>query len=174
MGAGVGFGVATDDTLAPIQLLQNIYLESYGLRKYAPTVLHPMHFSWKGFSSPVYYSLSLPTTLEFSPKSRKVSSTLYDLSELKHILEVFFEEVSCGHLKIEDTIIRTLAEDINFDFFHSKFDRHSEIKLTSEMVKGDSALYKSLAQYEGRELAESGTFVRGCVRISYKGDCIKS
>jgi len=170
LGTGVGFGTATNNELAPIELLQKVYLESYGLRRYAPTLMHPVHFSIFDLSNPVYYSLSLPTTLAFSPKSRKISSTLHDLSELKHILTVFFDEVRCSRLKIEDTVIGKLATHTNFDFFHNKYDRHGEIRSTREMVEGDLALLHSLNQHDKKEFAESGTFVRGCVRISHKLD----
>ncbi|EKD91568.1 MAG: hypothetical protein ACD_29C00485G0003 [uncultured bacterium] len=170
LGTGVGFGVATNDILGPVELLQRVYIESYGLRKYAPTLMHPMHFSLYHSHNPVYYSLLLPTTLAFSPKSRKISSTLHDLSELKHILTVFFDEIRCDRLKIEDTIIGQLASQIKFDFYHSKYDRHGEIKSTRELTEGDPALLRNLEQHKKREFAESGTFVRGCIRISHQKD----
>lgn len=168
LGTGVGFSIATNDILGPVELFQKVYLESYGLRRYVPAVMHPMHFSLYKANNPVYYSLSLPTTLAFSPKSRKISSTLHDLSELKHILTVFFDEVRCNRLKIEDTVIGKLATHINFDFFHNKHDMHGEIQSTREMIKGDFALLYNLTRYNNREFAESGAFIRGCIRISHK------
>lgn len=167
LGTGVGFGIATNEMLAPIETIQKIYSDSYGVKRYAPTLMHPMHFSLFDFCNPVYYSLSLPTTLEFSPKSRKISSTLHDLSELKHILNIFLDEVRCGRLKIEETVIGKLATHLEFDFFHNKYDRHGEIRPTREMLVGDATLTKSLNK---REFAESGTFVRGCVRLSHKNN----
>lgn len=168
VGTAVGFGIAKNDLLAPIDVIQRAYLESYGLRNYIPTLMHPIHFSLFQKSDPIYYSLSLPTTLEFSPKSRKVSSTLHDLTELKHILTVYLDEVKSGRLKIDDTVIGKIAKDLNFDFFHNKRDRHSEIKLTKEIIKIAPEVTGSLQQFKGREFAESGTFVRGCVRVSHR------
>jgi hypothetical protein len=170
LGTGVGFSVATSNIFAPVDVFQKIYLESYGLRRYVPTMMHPVHFSMDQLSNPAYYSLTLPTTLAFSPKSRKISSTLHDLSELKHILTIFFDEVRRSHLKIEDTVIGRLATNMDFEFFHSKHDRHGEIKPTREIAQGDKALLQHLNQYENREFAESGAFIRGCVRVSHKNE----
>src|SRR5579883_2293481 len=46
LGTGIGFGIATNEDLLPLSTLQTVYLECYGLRKYAPTMMHPMHFSF--------------------------------------------------------------------------------------------------------------------------------
>jgi hypothetical protein len=169
IAAGIvpGFGVITDNLCAPISVLQKVYVESYGIRGYIPTMLAPKHFSLFETSEPVYYSLTFPTTLEFSPKSRKISSTIQDLSELRHVVQIFTEEVYCNKLKVEDTIIGNVATNVEFEYFHSKPDRHGEIKLTSDMVLGDNNLLKSYDENKSRrEFADSGSLIRGCVRIS--------
>ncbi len=167
-GTAAGFGVVCKDCSAPVSFLQKVYVESYGLRSYVPTFLAPQHFELHGEESPVYYSLTIPTTLEFSPKSRKISSTLHDLAELRHVTQVFMEEIRNGKLKVEDTTIGQIARDVAFDFFHSKPDRHGEIRLSSEMVDGDDRLMESDASLGKRKFADAGAFVRGCVRISHK------
>jgi hypothetical protein len=167
-GTVAGFGVVNEECYGPINFLQKVYIESYGLRSYVPTFMAPKHFSSSEFCNPVYYSLTLPTTLEFSPKSRKISSTLQDLAELRHVTHVFMEEIRNGKLKVEDTTIGQIARDVAFDFFHSKPDRHGEIQLTQEMVEGDSDLRQSHQKFGKRKFADSGTFIRGCVRISHK------
>lgn len=154
--------------LAPIESIQKVYLESYGLKKYAPIIFHPIHFSPFKKSDAVYYSLAYPTTLEFSPKSRKISSTLNDLSELKHILHIFLDEVRSGRLNIEETVMGKLANRINFDFFHNKNDKHGEIKSTNEIFKGDPLLLQGLNLYKKRKFPDCGTFIRGCIRLTYK------
>ncbi|HAU3965748.1 TPA: chromate resistance protein ChrB domain-containing protein [Legionella pneumophila] len=126
--------------------------------------VHGGHFTHQG----ELCTFEVLQLLAFSPKSRKISSTIHDLSELKHILDIFLDEVKRGNLNIEDTIIGKLANYANFDFFHNKPDRHNEIKLTYDMTVGDPALTYNLTQYGKRELSESGTFVRGCIRISEK------
>lgn len=165
-GTVTGFGAAVEDSDAPISLLQKVYMESYGLKEYFPTLFVPKHFSLQETKDTAYYSLSWPTTLEFSPKSRKESSILQDLAELRHIILTFIDEVKNNKLKIEDTIIGNIANSINFEFYHSKPDKHGEIKLSNEMIKEDVRLMKSSNNIDQRHFADSGTFVRGCVRIN--------
>lgn len=167
-GTVPGFTVVDGDCCGPVSFLQKVYIDSYGLRSYVPTFMAPKHFSPLEKCNPVYYSLTLPTTLEFSPKSRKMSSTLNDLSELRHVTQAFMEEVRAGKLKVEDTTLGKVACDIAFDFYHSKPDRHGETQLTQEMVKGDKALVDTNKKFNKRKFADSGTFIRGCVRISHK------
>jgi hypothetical protein len=159
------FGGAIDNKAAPINLIQKAYVECYGLKKYAPTIMHPMHFT---SNQPVYYSLQFPTTLEFSPRSRKLSNTLHDLRELKHIFDVFLEEVVKDKLKVERGILGKIARNVNFDFFHSEVDRYNEISLTNEIIDEDVNLVRSLTSNAHKEFAGSGSFMRGCVRISRK------
>lgn len=165
LGAGAGFGAAIDDMAAPVSLLQKVYLECYGLRKYVPTIMLPMHFIIGESNFPIYYSLHLPTTLEFSPKSRKISSTLHDLGEVKHIMQVFIDEVLSGRLKIEDTMMGKLAENVRYDFYHSKPDPHGEIKLSEDLPKADPRLVQCAQLSEARDFAATGPFVRGCIAI---------
>ena len=169
IAAGIvpGFGVAIDDQCAPISLIQKVYLESYGIRGYIPTMFIPKHFSLFESGHPIYYSLAFPTTLEFSPKSRKLSSTLQDLSELRHVIQTFIEEIHFHKLKVEDTIIGSVATNAEFEYFHSKPDRHGEVKLTNKMIQGDSLLTYH-PQNTTRDFADNGSLIRGCVRISKK------
>lgn len=163
-----GFGVANDESSAPINILQDIYIESYGLRSHIPTIILPKHFSPLQKCSPVYYSLTLPTTLEFSPKSRKISSTLNDLAELSHVTQIFMEEIRKGKLNVEDTVLGNIAREIEFEYYHSKPDKHGEIHLTTKMIKRDPDLITCHKKYGERKFADSGAFIRGCVQLSHK------
>jgi hypothetical protein len=169
LSAAPGFAPAIDESPGPIALLQKVYLEIYGLKKYAPTIMCPEHFSMNATTRrPIYYSLTHPTTFEFSPKSRKQSSTLRDLRELKHITEIFIEEIKAKKLLIENTAFSKIPNMVDFDFFHNKPDSYGEIRPTSDMAKEDTWLLHSLSPYKQKDFADAGTFVRGCVRISAK------
>jgi hypothetical protein len=90
VGAVPGHAPACDDNLLPIEILQKAFVESYRQRKYLPTIMAPSHFYLENRASlPVYYSLQCPTTLSFSPKSRSLSSILFEIRELKHIIDIF-------------------------------------------------------------------------------------
>ena len=165
-GVVIAFAPAINDMSGPIALLQKVYLESYGV-EYNPTIFVPAHFSLSKEGSPVYYSMPLPTTLEFAPKSRKVSSTMNDLSELMHVVKVFFDEIKNNRLKVKDTILGEIVEHVELEFFHNKPDRHNEIKLTTQMAVEDPNLLYCAIKTD-KKFADSGTPVRGCVRIANK------
>lgn len=169
MSAGVvpGFSAAIDEMCAPNELLRKIYIESYGLT-YNPTIFLPVHFDIGNKEKFIYYSMTLPTTLEFSPKSRKISSTINELSELKHVMHIYLDEIKNKKLKIEDTIIGKIADEVEFEFFHSKPDCHGEIKPTYKMTEGDPSLLYCSHNSKIKTFADSGTPIRGCVRIAAK------
>ncbi|WP_423062461.1 hypothetical protein [Candidiatus Paracoxiella cheracis] len=167
LGATPGFTPAMDNTFGPIELIQQAYLSSYGLKRYAPTIMHPIHFNIQDENaSPVYYSLQFPTTISFSPRSRKLSSTLHDLRELKYILDIFIEEISEKVLPFDNTILEAIPRLVEYEYFHSKPDKHSEILLTDEMVSDDPRLSSTLCEASSMEFSANGTFIRGCVRIA--------
>lgn len=169
MAAGVlpGFSPVVDDMCAPNTVIQKAYIQSYGL-KYTPTIFLPSHFTNHERSRPVYYSMHLPTMLEFSPKSRKITSTVSKLRELKYITEIFISEIKKKQLNIDNTIICKIAEEVKFDFFHNKPDHFDEIRLTAEMVHDDPSLLYCPGSISVRKFSDSGAAVRGCVRIANK------
>src|SRR5690606_14338188 len=111
--------------------------ESYGLRKYHPTIMQPSHFNLEVDKHPTYYSLQNPSTLIFSPKSRKISSTLFELRELEHIMRIFIDELSKDNELCTDTIINVIAKTVEFTYFHNKSDRHKIIKSSIDIPKSD-------------------------------------
>jgi len=166
-GTAPGFVPAIDEIAAPIKAIQKAYVESYGIRKYIPTILHPFHFDISE-KRPVYYSMQYPTAMEFSPKSRKVNTTLAELSELKHITEVFFSEVTKNHVKLDGTKNKEIISNLEVEYFHNKPDKHGEILLTGDIPNFDCAFNSSLYECNNDEFAASGHFLRGCISLSKK------
>ena len=89
-----------------------------------------------------------------------------DLIEIKHILTVFLNEVRRRHLKIEHGIIGKIADEVDFEFFHSKPDCHGDISPASQMSMDDTTLTHSVCKGASQNFSDTGTFVRGCVRIA--------
>lgn len=163
-GATPGYGVATDDLSAPIALLQKIYLDSYGL-KYNPTIFLPKHFEATPSASPIYYSLVMPSVLEFSQKSSKKSTIMQDLVELRDWVGLLLEEVQQNPLFLGDSRLNHILQRLEFEFFHCKPDRHEEIQLTSRMPEGDPSLLQCLHDSKPRDFSAAGSLIRGCVRM---------
>ena len=168
LGSTPGFKPATDELLAPVKLIQSAYMESYDLRKYAPILMHPSHFNPHDLNaSPVYYSSQLPTAISFSPRSRKLTSTLLDLKELKYIIDIYKEEISQRRVHLQNTIIDIIPK-IDYDYFHSKPDLRDGIRSSSRLPEEDSEFTTILATQDELPFSYNGTFVRGCIRIKHK------
>ncbi len=132
--------------------------------------MRPTHFLCENDTTPIYYSLQNPTTHIFSPKSREVTNTLYELRELENIMRVFIEELSRENAPCNDTILGEIAKNIEFDYYHSKPDRYRVVKLTNEILKLDprfSSIHKNFKR-PGAEFSGDAPFLRGCVSIKLK------
>lgn len=169
LGATPGFKPATDETLGPIRLIQQVYADCYRLKRYAPTMMHPTHFNLLDTNSaPVYYSLQHPTTLRFSTPSRKEASTLHDLRELKYISSVFLDELQQQSLGIEDTVVGLIPKLAHLTFYHTKQDQHGEIELASTLINDDPRLNGYLCDSPpSTNFASNGSFLRGCIRLQH-------
>jgi len=168
LGTGVGYAPTTNNERGPFSLIQEAYINSYGMKKYAPTIMQPEHLRLEKNSTPIYYSLQFPTTIEFSPRSRQIATALSDLSEIKHIMDSFIDEMKKEKLNIDDTILNLLTDQIQFKYFHSKPDRFGEILLSNQIPDFDKRLQSSLANFKSPNFAQNGAFLRGCIQIAYE------
>lgn len=168
IGSAPGYAPALDDAALPLHVLQNVFIESYGLKKYHPTIMQPLHFNYEKDKYPVYYSLQNPSTHVFSPKSREASSTLFEMRELDHIMKIFVEELSNKNGMCSDTIIDKISTGVKFGYFHNKVDRHRVIRSSSEIVSSDKRfVYTSTKhKYSDAGFSSDAPFLRGCISIS--------
>ncbi len=170
LGVVPGYAPAIDDEMLPLDFLQDAFVHGYNLKKYFPTIMQPTHFSYENDKDPVYYSLHCPTTYTFSPKSRKVSSTLVDLRELSHIMEIFTCELGKKDTVCSDTIMGKIARDIDFKFFHNELDPHGVITNSSSLSGTDNRFENIDQKYklDSAKFAADAPFLRGCISISKK------
>lgn len=170
LGALPAFTPLTDESQGPIRLIQEVYRDSYGLKDYNPTLFAPSHLDITSGQEPsiLYYSLQYPTTLSFSPRSRKPNNTLSDLHELKFLMDHFLSALKSGQSHLEQTVVSSLTSLIEYNYFHNKPDRDNEITLADFMVKEDPRLIRSLSRNSNNQFASNGAFNRGCVQIKKK------
>jgi len=169
LGAVPGYVPACDEEGLPLSVLQHAFMDSYGLKKYIPTIMQPTHFDFEKSKAPIYYSLQHPSTHVFSPKSREVSSTINEILELEYIMRIFCEELSSETNLCSDTVIGKIAKSVAFDYFHNKSDRQGIIEQSSDIPKSDTrfTLHTNHKKTEAR-FASDAPFVRGCVSIQNK------
>jgi len=172
IGAAPGYVPARDEAALPLNLIQKAFIESYGLKKYIPTIMHPVHFDFDKTTLPVYYSLQHPSTYVFSPKSRTVTSTISEIHELEYIMSVFCKELSSEKDICADTIIGKIAKSVIFDYFHNKPDRQRIIKQSRVIATMDPRFGSQpmKGKKSAAVFAADAPFVRGCVSIRARQD----
>lgn len=170
IGAAPGYFPAINDDALPNKVLQDIYVNSYELKKYFPTILRPGHFDYTKDKFPIYYSLQHPSTHMFSPKSRAVASTISEMRELERITRIFMQEFGNNDNMCSDTIINKISECIEINYYHNKNDLHNVIKKSEEISEIDSRFRdtKNIISAKNATFASDAAFVRGCISISLK------
>lgn len=168
LGAAPGYIPATSDDSLPCEIIQNIFTQSYGLKKYNPTVMQPKHFKLESDKQSVYYSLQHPSIQVFSPKSRKVCSTLYEMRELCHIMRIFTEEFSLTNGMCADTIMGKIAREVSFKYFHNELDQHKLTRPSTAIVNLDKNFEFVTADNKiaDAKFASNAKFLRGCISIN--------
>ncbi len=160
------FSVEKEANIAgPVEGLQRVYLEDYGLKNYVPVMMMPHHFSQEDACQAIYYSLQVPTLLDSVPKARSQQSLMTELRELKILVEHFLEDAAEGLLKIQGTPVEWLVNHVNFDFFHSDQDGYDEILSSTTLSEEDPSFLKYYGNDKKRTFPDTCSFVRGCVRL---------
>ena len=167
LGTFPGFSPAIDEQGLPLKLIQEAYISSYGMKKYIPTIMEPKHFQLEQtIFSPVYYSLQHPSTISFSPKSRQLSSTLFEMRELNHVMNVFIDELNKPQNIFADTVLTDIAKTVKFLFYHNQIDPHRAILLSENIARHDERFILSMTKSStGNEFASDSPFVRGCISV---------
>jgi len=163
LGSVPGFSPAINDEEAPVTGLQEDFIELYGLKNYAPTIMVPHHFE-VGHKRPVYWSLTMPTHFESTVKPKTLTSTLVTLREIREMM-FHFKETLLKYAKSKDHSTEEFLNKVRFDFFHSEPDAENQIRLSLEMPKEDSSLTFCSHSKGQRRFSDVSPFVRGCVRF---------
>jgi hypothetical protein len=139
---------------APIKLLQDIFIDVYGLKNYYPTFMGVRTLDQMD-KQPVYYSLNLPTLVEgIPPLEKKANRIMVDLREIKLLIDTFKERSSYleQHHKFKN---------INFNYYHTEKDMYGEIQASQDIATEDSRFL-----YKGLPFCLHSHFWRGCIKIS--------
>lgn len=164
-GSYPGFIIANDDRAAPVSTFQDLFANIYGL-KYVPIMTHPGYFMPDEPLSPCYYALQCPTLLDFSPKSKKVSSKLNDLIELTGIMSCFMSYIVSNKLGLESTPIYKWAKSTGYSYFHTDSESNKNIMPTKDLFKMDNSILNNMNKFSSLSFPENSPFFRGCIRVS--------
>ena len=167
VGATPGFVPAIDDKAAPCKELEKIYSEVYQLKDYQPIVMHPHNFSL-GEERPVYYSLQYPSTMEFSPKSKRTANKITDLREVRYVLDKYFLGIKQGILNVNGTPFQDICDTVKFDYFHTNTKKYEGIRDSSKIPSEDRHMKTVYEKATQKLFPENSPFIRGSVRIMKK------
>jgi hypothetical protein len=170
LGVVPGYMPAWNDDALPLHHLQQAYVNCYRLYNHHPVIMQPAHFNFGHDNYPIFYSLQYPSTYAFSPKSEKGASTLSELRDLDHIINIYMEELAGKHTMCAGTALSMVAKSVEFNYYHNKPDRHQIVRPTIDIATIDKRLHILNGD---RRLANAtfpvdAPFVRGCIAINSK------
>lgn len=169
VGETPGFAPTTHENNLPLELLQQILIDAYGLKHVVPTIISPdvFNINYRG-SLPIYYSLQIPTIRSYSPKSKN-SSVMVDMRELQFLFSRISNELIKDNDYCSNTIIQFAFQNLSFSFFHNSNDIDGTVGQARNIIVGDQRyLYIAGSEPNAKiPSAEDAKFFRGCVKISW-------
>lgn len=160
-GVAPGFKFAQDDSAIPVFLLEKIIIEIYGLRDYFPIFMNLGYLSEVNGSS-IYYSLEVPTLLDFQPRSSEASK-LQDLIQISRILKKVLPEISDQGRAVRNVPIEKFTKKVLYECYHQI--KGDGVLSLNALLDHDNLLYNHCEQYPGRVFCVTNAFMRGSVRI---------
>ena len=165
IGVSPLYAPASDNTRGPMEEIQRVYLDIYGLQ-YAPTIMVPQHVSFNKNALPAYFSLRQQNSFESNPRNKESESLITDLIQLQSLLRDFLTMVDRKKLKLEDTIIESIINATNFNFYHIDARNYKNINNTKKLPEDDKMLVKLFHSKLFLEFAYTSSFFRSCIQIS--------
>ena len=160
-GTFPAFQPATDERCLPRKMIQDVYLNEYGLKEYIPVIMEPTLFKP---GQPLYYSLSLPIAVEYSPKSATGSSNINDLEELMGLLKRYVKELSSRDLNIARTNLYHMAQQNHFDFYHVNPEGRTDIQTIDALIAQDPRFIQDACP--GNDVFPvHSSFFKGCIAL---------
>lgn len=169
IGAQSGFAPARNNIGGPIEGLQKIYQEEYGLKNYPPIIMSPAQFEMKNANAtPAYYSLQFPTAMEFGKSSRIRTSLISDLHDIRALFLRYKHDILSNKYLTQDTPVHDLFNLVDLDYFHNNVELHPGMRSSKDMARGDDGLLTTLDGEEYKDFPDMCAFVKGCIRLSKK------
>lgn len=160
-GMWPGFRPADDSqSVAPTRGIQQAFIDIYQLKEYLPTLMHAYYLLGGDIRLPVYYSLFFPAILEGAPHNESSSTIMFDLKNIKLLLDTAIERTSDN-----DSSFNQIIKNTRFDYFHVEPDKMQEIQPSRLLPEQDSALLNDQKHFKERIFCATSPFWRGCIRI---------
>lgn len=159
-----GFAISEDDFAAPISVIQSIYKDFYRPRNNFFAIMHLANLSWGDGGNSVYYPLSYPIAVEFSPSPRSRVSGITDLCEIRSLLRRYIRVFNQGGYNLGGTPLFEIDKKVDFNYFHPDDKNFSEVQSTECIFDSDSSFFRYLAD-SSAGLPRLTSFSRGCIQV---------
>lgn len=164
LGALPAFQPSTNENCLPSRLIQKIFIEEYQI-EHLPALIEPAVFNG---SYPVYYSLSYPTSVEYSAKSSASSTNIADLEQLQIILDKFLKTLNQNEIDFSHSLLQRIARETEFEFFHSQNANYNKMLSIDNLLEQDPRFLQLEVKNEAAnlEFPKNSSFFKGCISIS--------
>lgn len=164
-----GFSATNNNEVAPIQLLQNAYINIYGLKQYAPIILCPQFLSLDCPEKPIYYSLQTPSLPGKLAEHTEFSSAMKVLRDIKNMMDIFLELSNKWPYTYTVGNSFDFNEVIQIDYFHNEKDKYGHISSILLLLQEDPLLMQVLLDdMKKKSFPKTTQFFRGCIRLKFK------
>lgn len=165
LGALPGFMPASNSSCAPIDTIQEAYMDYYKL-SYAPIIMQPGYL--ENNSLPVYASLQHNGTIDLNKKSSSRKSVLTDLIELHQLMNQY--QYSLNHwyknIELHDSTLTSIGTNFQYNYFHGHdVDDYANILSTQQLPEIDPRFAENTF---GKPFPYKAHFLNGCIQINYK------
>ncbi len=143
-----GFTLSDSDDYLPLSLLQTVYRDIYKLNDYPLIIMQPQQINQ--VNQPLYYSLSLPTLLDYPIISKNKTRMVNNLIELHRLINV-----------LQQTVI---GINCQYYLFHCTIDISNSIKPAEMLTELDRHFMLSHANLDLR-FPSNSPFFKGCIQI---------
>lgn len=149
-----GFVFATDDSLGPIELFKQIFIETYGIQ-YTPHIIHP------GIADQTHLCYYPLQTKGSQLSQRQRTTSISRLKEFRRTLH-HFQDFLFGS---QSDIAWTIFKNNELSFFHHNPGNHPRIKSSSTLPAIDPAI-AAVMEKSGLPFCDASPFLRsGCIAI---------
>jgi hypothetical protein len=166
-GSLPGFKPATNEMAAPIHLLQEAYVDGYGLTEYWPVLMELGSFALDS-SAPVYYSLNYPTLAQSDPSAFKGTSLITLLDELQLVMEKYQKGIRNDSLAMASSLYDT-AQQVAFSYYHNDPGGFPNIRDNTVLPAEDP---RFIIPHASGEFPKHSSFLKGCIKIATKPEAI--
>ncbi len=164
-GSIVGFRPANDDSSAPVELIQDMYLNTYELDDYWPIIMEPMQFSHHHNDLPLYYSLNFPTLAQCNPTTFKGKSLIALEDEVERTVEKYHHDIlRAKDIIYKSTSLYNTALAADFSFFHEDPGAYNNIQPAQAVLEQDPRFF--CKHNSNATFPLHSAFLKGCVKIN--------